>query len=47
MLPFDEPPIAINEKGLDIPSWSFKHFDIPFFAKLVFPTPAGPSKPKQ
>ena len=47
MLPFDEPPKAINEKGLGLLFLSFKQFAIPFFAKLVFPTPGNPSKPKQ
>ena len=38
---------AMKENGLDTPSLSFKQLANPFFAKEVFPTPGGPSNPKQ
>ena len=43
----DELTKAINENGRVFPSLSFRHCDIPYLAKDVFPVPGGPSNPKQ
>ena len=45
VLALASPPMPINANGLELPSPSTKHLEMPYFASDVFPIPGGPSNP--